>query len=96
MDLRKKTLKCKKIFYKKSDVKFLLSNKIIYLLKNTFDFTFCTSVLHHVKEYKKVIKQLIMLSKYIFIDSPRIYFGKDFVGLMNLDKRFDTSKIKKY
>ena len=98
MDFEKEMIKnAKKIFYKKRDVKFLLSNKNnLSFKKNTFDFTFCTSVLHHVKEYKKVIKQLIMLSsKYIFIDSPRIYYGKDFVGLMNLDKRFDTNKIKK-
>ena len=37
---------------------------------NYFDLAFCTSVLHHVEEYKKTINELVRVSsKYIFIDS---------------------------
>ena len=36
---------------------------------NYFDLAFCTSVLHHVEEYKKTINELVRVSsKYIFID----------------------------
>tara|TARA_Y100000741_G_scaffold324272_1_gene275071 strand:+ start:148 stop:894 length:747 start_codon:yes stop_codon:yes gene_type:complete len=86
-----------KIFGKNKNTKFILSNKKNFpFSKNYFDLTFCTSVLHHVKEYKKIVQELIRSSsKYIFIDSPRVHFGNDIVGLMNLDKRFDTKKRKK-
>ena len=62
--------------------------------KNYADLVFCTSVLHHVYNYKKIINELIRVSsRYIFIDSPRIHFTKSRVGSMNLSERF-KSKIK--
>ncbi len=98
IDIEKEMIKnAVKIFKKDNKVKFILSKKKKLPFKNNyFDFTFCTSVLHHVKEYKKIIEELTRVSsKYIFIDSPRVHFKNDIVGSMNLDKRFDTKKIKK-
>ena len=63
----------------------------IQIKKNKFELTFCTSVLHHIKNYKLIIKDLIKISnKYIFIDSPRVHFQKDKVAIMNLSNRFKS------
>ena len=98
IDIEKEMIKnALKIYGKNRNTKFILSKKKKLSYKdNYFDLAFCTSVLHHVEEYKKTINELVRVSsKYIFIDSPRIHLKKNFVGLMNLDKRFDTQKKKK-
>jgi len=62
--------------------------------ENSASFVFCTSVLHHIYNYKKIINELIRVSSnYIFIDSPRVHFEKNIVANMDLSKRF-RSNIK--
>ena len=85
-----------KKFKTNKETRFLTSNKSkLNFEKNSFDFTFSTSVLHHVKNYKKIIDELVRTSsKYIFIDSPRIHFKNNFTGKMNLAERFKTNSKK--
>ena len=67
----------------------------INMKSESINLTFSTSVLHHVKNYKKIISELIRISSsYIFIDSPRVHFEKDEIGKMNLSARHPDSRIK--
>ena len=51
-------------------------------------------MLNHNSNYKSIISELIRVSSnYIFIDSPRVHVGKNFVGKLNLSNRF-PSEIK--
>ena len=61
-----------------------------------YDLTFSTGVLNHNKDYKKIITELLRVSsKYTFIDSPRVHFGKDFIGKLNLSNRFPSDITSK-
>ena len=86
----------RKNFNNKS-IKFLISNgKKINFKKRSFDLVFCTGCLNHNKNHKEIIKELFRVSsKYIFIDSPRVYEGKEFVGKIDLSKRFPSSIKRK-
>ncbi len=65
-------------------------------IKNKYDLTFSTSVLHHVRNYRNVIQKLIKSSKkYVFFDAPRVSFFPTFLGKINLSQRFPDRKIKK-
>jgi len=82
---------------KKYKATFIVNNKLNQkIIKNRkFDLTFCTSVLHHIKNYKNIIRNLIKSSSsYIFIDSPRIHLGKFSVLKMNLSERFKSNQKK--
>ena len=85
----------KKKFKKFGRAKFSKINKGNLKEKNNkYTLSFCTGVLNHNKDYKKIISELIRVSsKYIFIDSPRVHTGKSFVGKLNLSNRF-PSEIK--
>lgn len=94
IDIEKTMIKnAVKKFKKDKAATFLTSNKNkLNFNKDNFEFTFSTSVLHHVQNYKKIIDELARTSsKYIFIDSPRIHFKKNFTGKMNLTERFKTN-----
>ena len=96
IDIEKEMIKnALKIYGKNRNTKFILSKKKLSYKDNYFDLAFCTSVLHHVEEYKnnKRISQSIF--KIYIYRLPRIHLKKNFVGLMNLDKRFDTRKKKR-
>ena len=63
---------------------------------NKYSLSFCTGVLNHNSNYKFIISELIRVSsKYVFIDSPRVHQGKNFVGKLNLSSRF-PSNIKSH
>ena len=65
-------------------------------IKGKFDLTFTTSVLHHVRNHKKVVQNLFKHSnKYIFFDAPRISFYKSFLGKLDLSERFPSKQNKK-
>ena len=85
----------KKKFRKSGRVKFSKIKKGKLKEKNNkYTLSFCTGVLNHNNDYKKIIGELIRVSsKYIFIDSPRVHIGKSFVGKLNLSNRF-PSEIK--
>ena len=70
IDIEKEMIKnALKIYGKNRNTKFILSKKKLSYKDNYFDLAFCTSVLHHVEEYKKTINELVRVSsKYIFID----------------------------
>jgi trans-aconitate methyltransferase len=64
-------------------------------IKKKFDLTFTTSVLHHVRNHKSVVKKLFNQSdKYIFFDAPRISFYKNFLGKIDLSERFPKKNKK--
>ena len=63
--------------------------------KNKYSLSFCTGVLNHNNDYKSIISELIRVSSnYIFIDSPRVHLGKNFVGKLNLTSRFPSEIMK--
>lgn len=65
-------------------------------IKNKFDLTFTTSVLHHVRNHQLVVKKLFNQSKkYIFFDAPRISFYESFLGRLDLSERFPNMNNKK-
>jgi len=84
------------IFKKNKNVKFsVVKKKNLGLRDNSYSLAFCTGVLNHNVDYKKIIDELLRVSsKYIFIDSPRVHSGKSFIGKLDLTKRF-PSKFKK-
>ena len=86
----------KKKFKKEKRAKFLNIKKgKIKEKSNNYNLSFCTGVLNHNNDYKLIISELIRVSSsYIFIDSPRVHLGKNFVGKLNLTNRF-PSNIKK-
>ena len=58
---------------------------------NKYSLTFSTGVLNHNSDYELIIEELIRISnRYIFIDSPRVYLKKPFIGKLNLSKRFPS------
>ena len=84
IDIEKEMIKnALKIYGKNRNTKFILSKKKNYPIRIIiFDLAFCTSVLHHIEEYKKTINELVRVSsKYIFIDSPRIHLKKILLAL---------------
>ena len=87
----------KKKFKKNNNVKFLKIKKGKLNIKSKkYDLTFSTGVLNHNKDYKKIITELLRVSsKYTFIDSPRVHFGKDFIGKLNLSNRFPSDITSK-
>jgi ubiquinone/menaquinone biosynthesis C-methylase UbiE len=86
----------KKKWKKNKNTKFFLQKGYKINLKNkSVNLAFSTSVLHHVQNYKKVISELIRISSnYIFIDSPRVHFGKNEIGKMNLSIRHPDARLK--
>ena len=96
IDFEKKFIKIATKKYKnnRNAIFFLQKEDSLKFKKNSLNLVFCTSVLHHIYGYKKIIKELIRISSnYIFIDSPRVHFNKNKVANMNLSRRF-VSDIK--
>ena len=87
----------KKKWKENKNAKFFLQKGCKIDLKNkSINLAFSTSVLHHVRHYKKVISELIRISSnYVFIDSPRVHFEKNKTGAMNLSIRHPDFKAKK-
>ena len=82
----------KKRFQKKT--KFIFS-KIIPKKTPKHDMVFSTGVIHHIKDYKKIINQMLEKSKYYtFIDCPRLHEKKRIVAKMDLSARFIGNKNK--
>lgn len=97
LDIEKNVIsEAKKKFKKEKRAKFLNIKKgKIKEKSNNYNLSFCTGVLNHNNDYKLIISELIRVSSsYIFIDSPRVHLGKNFVGKLNLTNRF-PSNIKK-
>ena len=97
LDIEKNVItEAKKKFKKEKRAKFLNIKKGKIIEKsNNYNLSFCTGVLNHNNDYKLIISELIRVSSsYIFIDSPRVHLGKNFVGKLNLTNRF-PSNIKK-
>lgn len=86
----------KKKYENNSKVKFnVISQNKKKISTKKYSLTFCTGVLNHNKNYKTIIEGLIKCSSnYIFIDSPRVHFGKNFIGKLNLTKRFPSDVRK--
>ncbi len=86
----------KKRFNQNKRANFLVSKKPkINYKNNNFDLVFSTGTMNHNSNYKKIISEMLRVSKkYCFIDSPRVYFGKNFSAKLDLTKRF-PSNIKK-
>lgn len=89
-------LNARKRFPKNKSIKFEVSkNMMLEVKKSFYDLVFSTGTLNHNKNYKTIINKMLRVSKkYIFIDSPRVHFGKDFQSNLDLTKRF-PSNIKK-
>jgi ubiquinone/menaquinone biosynthesis C-methylase UbiE len=97
LDTEKKIIEAaQKKYLRQTKNKFSVIKKgKIKIKSNNFSLTFSTGVLNHNLDYKKIINELIRISKkYTFIDSPRVHLAKSFVGKLNLTKRF-PSGIKK-
>lgn len=97
LDIESKMIKlARKRFNSDKKSKFLVSRGPKLKFKNSsFDLVFTTGVLNHNKNYKKIISEMVRVSKkYTFIDSPRVHFGLDFKAELDLTKRF-PSEIKK-
>ena len=97
LDIEKKMiLNSKKRFSKNKNIKFdILKNMKLNQKNSIYDLVFSTGTLNHNKNYKTIINEMLRVSKkYIFIDSPRVHFGKDFISNLDLTKRF-PSNIKK-
>ncbi len=93
---RNAILVARKKFSKEKRVKFSHIKKgKLKEKKDKYSLSFSTGVLNHNSDYKSIIAELIRVSsKYIFIDSPRVHTGKNFVGKLNLSNRF-PSELKK-
>lgn len=97
LDSEKKAIEfAKKKFNKRKKVYFFLQKGSRINFRNkSFVLSFCTSVLHHIKEHKKITEELFRISsKYIFLDLPRVHIGNDFVAKLDLSKRLPTQTKK--
>lgn len=72
LDTSKEMINKAKILH--PDEKFILGNgDTIDFPDNTFDLVLCTSVMHHVPHYKKLISEIYRVSrKFVILDLPRI------------------------
>ena len=81
-----------KIFHRKSNFIF---SKMIPKKTPKHDMVFSTGVIHHIKNYKKIINQMIEKSKYYtFIDCPRLHEKNKVTTKMDLSIRFNGNKKK--
>tara|TARA_B100000029_G_C17605918_1_gene967379 strand:- start:4481 stop:5242 length:762 start_codon:yes stop_codon:yes gene_type:complete len=93
LDMEKNVItEAKKKFKNFNRVKFSNVKKVKLKEKNNkYSLSFCTGVLNHNSNYKSIISELVRVSsRYVFIDSPRVHVGKDFVGKLNLSNRFPS------
>lgn len=75
----------------KNFVKFKVDKEIKRVPK--YDLVFATGVLNHIKNYKKIVNQMIKNSgKYVFFDAPRLHFKSAQIAKMNLSKRFEDKR----
>jgi len=86
-------IEAKKKFKKFNKVKFSNIRKgKLKEKKNKYSLSFCTGVLNHNNNYKSIISELVRVSSdYVFVDSPRVHVGKNFVGKLNLSNRFPSN-----
>ena len=89
-------IEAKKKYQNKKNIKFSTIKKGKLKLQNDCaSLSFCTGVLNHNNDYKLIINELLRVSsKYSFIDSPRVHLGKEFIGKLNLTKRFPSEILK--
>lgn len=93
MDSEPRMIKNARKNFNKKSTRFLVSNgKKINFKRRSFDLVFCTGCLNHNRNHKKIIEELFRVSsKYVFVDSPRVYEGKEFLGKIDLSKRFPSN-----